>query len=194
MARQQKRAGRSSGKGSRSPRRNNFGKRAVSNLPPRPPAAKSSRAQQERRNREFELIRLRKEGYSWHTAEAESGARRQTAERDFPSAFYRDRHGRLQVHGHDRYTRTVNLPTSEPGELRIVRARGDRQASLCGQWLNALKVAGRGDFSLIDAFPPGTIVGGVHLVTDHEQIQQILSATAESDKPFEQLYAMAGGK
>src|SRR5690348_2887864 len=181
MAPKHKRAGRSSGKGSRSTRRRRIGKRAVSNQPHRLPLAQLSISQQETRNRQFELIRLRKDGYSWHAAEAESGARRETAERDLPSAFYRDHHGRLQAHAHDRYTRLLNLPTSEPGVLRIVRARGDRQASLSGQWLNALKVAGRGDFSAIDAFPSNIIVDGMHLVTSHDKVQQILFAIAESD-------------
>jgi hypothetical protein len=59
-------------------------------------------------------------------------------------------------------------------------------------WTNALKAAGRDDFSLIDAFPRNTFIDGVRLATSHAEVSRIVAAAAESDQPFEDIYAMVG--
>jgi hypothetical protein len=106
-----------------------------------------------RRKAAFELLRQRRQHSTWKNAEKQAGIGRRTAEHLLPRAFFRDERGRLQARGYDRYTRKLKIHTTRPGELRLVRARGSREASLVGTWSNAVKAAGRGDFSLIDAFP-----------------------------------------
>lgn len=149
--------------------------------------------QQEQRIAGFEYLRRRREGLSSEDAERYSGVTQQIAQDFFPRAFFLDDGGRLQVHGYDPYTRRLKIPTTKSGEFRMVRARGSRKASLVGIWNNAIKAAGRGDFSLIDAFPRNTVIGGVRLATSHYEVSRIVAAAAESDQPFEDIYALAGG-
>jgi recombinational DNA repair protein (RecF pathway) len=73
-----------------------------------------------------------------------------------------------------------------------LRARGSRKASLVGTWNNAVKAAGRGDFSLIDAFPRNIFIDGVRLATSHYEVSRIAAAAAESEQPFEDIYALVG--
>jgi hypothetical protein len=141
----------------------------------------------------FELVRFRRGGDTWDEAERLSGIDRLAAETLIPSAFFRDEHGRLQVRGYDRYTRTLKIPTVRPGQFRWLRARGNRQASLIGTWNNAVKAAGQGDFSLIDAFPRNVSIDGVRLATSHREVSRIAAAVADSDQPFENIYALVGG-
>ena len=140
----------------------------------------------------FELVRLRRQDLAWKDIEKQSGITRRTAKVFLPRAFFRDERGRLQVRGYDRYTRTLKISTVKPGEFRWLRARGSRQASHVGTWNNAVKAAGRGDFSLIDAFPRNIFIDGVRLATSHYEVSRIAAAAAESDQPFEELYALAG--
>jgi hypothetical protein len=86
----------------------------------------------------------------------------------------------------------LKIPTTKPGEFRWLRARGSHKASLVGTWNNAVKAAGRGDFSLIDAFPRNIFIDGVRLATSHHEVSRIAAAAAESDEPFEDIYAMVG--
>jgi hypothetical protein len=151
----------------------------------------SSLTEQLRRSA-FELVRFRRGGDTWEEAERLSGVDRQAAETLLPSAFVLDTHGRLQVREYDRYTRKLKIPTTRPGEFRWLRARGNRQASLVGTWNNAVKAAGRGDFSLIDAFPRNVFIDGVHLPTSHYEVSRIAAAVADSDQPFEDIYALVG--
>jgi hypothetical protein len=137
-------------------------------------------------------VRSRREGYTWEEAEHLSDIDRSTAEALLPSAFFRDERGLLQVRGYDRYTRTLKIPTTRPGEFRWLCARGNRQASLIGTWNNAVKAAGRGDFSLIDAFPRNVSIDGVRLPTSHREVSKIAAAVADSDQPFENIYALVG--
>lgn len=140
----------------------------------------------------FDLLRLRRNDLTWEDAEQQAGIGRQAAEGIFRRAFYRDERGRLQVRGYDRYTRKLKIPTTRPGEFRWLRARGSRKASLVGIWNNAVKAAGRGDFSLIDAFPRNVSIDGVRLPTSHYEVSRIAAAAAESDEPFEDLYSLVG--
>jgi len=137
-------------------------------------------------------VRFRRERDTWEEAERLSGIDRLQAETLLPSVFYRDEHGRLQVHEHDRYTRELKIPTTRPGEFRWLHARGSRQASLIGTWNNAVKAAGRGDFSLIDEFPRNVFIDGVRLPTSHREVSRIAAAVADSDQPFENIYALTG--
>jgi hypothetical protein len=141
----------------------------------------------------FGFLRFRRKGDAWEEAENLAGIDRQTAETLLPSAFFRDERGQLQVRGYDRYTRTLKIPTVRPGEFRWLRARGSRQASLIGTWNNAVKAAGRDDFSLIDEFPRNVYIDGVRLPTSHREVSRIAAAVADSDQPFEDIYASVGG-
>jgi hypothetical protein len=114
------------------------------------------------------------------------------AQRYFPKAFFRDSGGQLQVAGYDRYVKRLPLPTTQPGKVEIVRARGSHERSLCGRWLNALQAAGKGDFGPIDAFPKNVFIDGYRLATGHYEVQRIVEAFAESDRAFDELYALAG--
>ena len=154
--------------------------------------AKTRRDMYRQRTAAFEFLRFRRHGYSWAEAKKLSGVSREIVQRLFPRAFLRDRGGHLQVRGYDPYTRKVKISTTKPGEFIWLSARGSRKASLVGTWNNALKAAGQGDFSAIDAFPRSISVDGVHLVTSHDEVSRIAAAVAESDKPFEELYALAG--
>jgi hypothetical protein len=138
-------------------------------------------------------VRFRREGDTWGEAERRSGIDRLIAEEFLPGAFFQDEHGRLEVRGSDRYTRTLKIPTIQPGQFRWLRARGSRQASLIGIWNNAVKAAGRNDFSLIDAFPRNVFIDGVRLPTAHREVSRIAAAVADSDQPFENIYALVGG-
>lgn len=140
----------------------------------------------------FELLRLRREDRAWKDAEKQSGITRGSAERLLSGAFFRDERGQLQARGYDRYTRKLKISTTKPGEFRWLRARGSRKASLVGTWNNAVKAAGRGDFSLIDAFPRNTFIDGVRLSTSHYEVSRIAAAAAESEQPFEDIYALVG--
>jgi hypothetical protein len=137
-------------------------------------------------------VRFRREGDTWDEAERLSGIDRLTAQTLLPSAFFHDERGRLQARGYDRYTRTLKIPTVRPGEFRWLRARGSRQASLIGTWNNAVKAAGGGDFSLIDEFPRNVFIDGVRLPTSHREVSRIAAAVADSDQPFENIYALVG--
>jgi predicted DNA-binding protein (UPF0251 family) len=149
-------------------------------------------AQQERRIAEFELLRLKREGLTWKDAENQAGVTRRAAERDLPRAFFHDERGRLRVHRYDPYTRRLRIPTTKPGEFRLLRARGSRKSSLVGKWLNAIKAAGHLDFSLIDALPRKVFVDGIRLATSHYEVSRIAAAAAESDEPFEDIYSLVG--
>jgi len=154
-------------------------------------AAKTSHNASRKRDA-FELLRFRRLDWNWKDAEKHSGITRGAAEHLFPSAFYRDERGQLQVHGYDRYTRRLKIPTTKPGEFRRLSARGSHKASLVGTWTNAVKAAGGGEFSLIDAFPRNIVIDGVRLATSHYEVSRIAAAAAESDEPFEDLYTLAG--
>jgi len=149
-------------------------------------------AQKKQRTRSLSLLRFRREGMTWRDAEKYSGTSVRKAQRYLPSAFYRDGDGHLQARASDHYVEPMQLPTHYPGRLQVVRACGSRQRSLCGQWSNALKAAGRGNFALIDAFPKNVVIDGYHLTTDHHEVQRIVEAQAESENALEELYALAG--
>jgi hypothetical protein len=140
----------------------------------------------------FDLLRLRRAGLPWKDAEQQAAISRHAAQNIFPRAFFFDERGRLQVREYDPYTRKLKISTTRPGEFRWLRARGSHKASLVGTWNNAVKAAGRGDFSLIDAFPHNVFINGVRLPTSHLKVSRIAAAAAESDEPFEDIYSFVG--
>jgi len=180
-----------SGKGSSGAR-----KRSKSIVRGSPRSRKSVRApslKEQLRLPALALVRYRREGDTWEEAEELSGIDRRLAEDVLPGAFFRDERGQRQVREHDRYTRQLKIPTTRAGQFRWLRARGSRQASLIGTWNNAVKAAGRGEFSLIDGFPRNVVIDGVRLPTSHREVSRIASAVADSDQPFENIYALVGG-
>src|SRR4029077_16628123 len=154
MARKQLRritSSQGSGKGSSGARKQTRSQSIVRGSPRSRKSVRACSLKQQLRRSAFELLRARREGETWKEAERRSGINRRTAKALLPSAFFHDERGRLQAHGYDRYTRRLKIPTTKVGEFRWLHVRGSRKASLLGTWTNALKAAGQGDFSLIDA-------------------------------------------
>jgi hypothetical protein len=148
--------------------------------------------QQEQQRGSFEYLRLRRQALTRKQAEVQSGITQRVSEHFHPRAFFRDKRGRRQVRAYDDYTRHVKVQTATPGKLKSLTVRGNHEASLIGIWNNAVKAAGGGDFSKIDAFPRGVVIDGFRLVTSHAAVTRIARAAAESNNPFEDIYAMAG--
>ena len=195
MARKQSRritSSRGSGKGGSGARKQTRSRSIVRGSSRSGKSVRGPSQKQQLRLPAFELVRFRREGDTWDEAERLSGIDRLTAQTLLPSAFFHDERGRLQARGYDRYTRTLKIPTVRPGEFRWLRARGSRQASLIGTWNNAVKAAGGGDFSLIDEFPRNVFIDGVRLPTSHREVSRIAAAVADSDQPFENIYALVG--
>src|ERR1017187_2379525 len=152
----------------------------------------SRKSREQHRKAGFELLRLRRQDLTWKEAEEQSGITLRTVKGIFPRAFFFDERGHLQIREYDPYTRRLKISTTNPGEFRWLRARGSRKASLVGTWNNAVKAAGRGDFSLIDDFPRNVFIDGVHLPTSPYEVARIAAAAAESDEPFEDIYSLVG--
>ena len=179
----------------RKPKRSSASRRvpARTRLPHAPQWKQLTSAQKGQRTQAFKLLRLRRDGVSGRDARKQSGVTIQTAQRYFPKAFFRDPSGHLHVTDHDRYVEQFLLPTTQPGKFEIVRARGDRERSLCGRWLNAVKAAGDGDFSPIDNFPKNVFIDGYRLSTSHYVVQRIDEAVSEEpEHKFDELYTLAG--
>ena len=54
-----------------------------------------------------------------------------------------------------------------------------------GEWFASINEAARGDFDRLNRFPRGTVIDGVLLPTDSEEVQQILEAMEGAESPFE---------
>src|SRR5436309_6376518 len=74
--------------------------------------------------------------------------------------FYKDSSGRIHARKTDNYAQKFNIPTTKPDVFDTITARGSAERSLAGRWLNALKAAGDGDFSLLQNFRKNTFVDG----------------------------------
>jgi hypothetical protein len=181
-----------SGKGSSGARKRTQSQSIVRGSTRSRKSARAASLKQQLRLPAFELVRFRREGDTWDEAESRSGIDRLMAEGALPGAFFRDERRQIQGREYDRYTRKLKIPTTRPGQFRWLRARGSRQASLIGTWNNAVKAAGRGDFALIDAFPRNVSIDGVRLATSHREVSRIAAAVADSDQPFENIYALVG--
>lgn len=100
--------------------------------------------------------------------------------------------GRLRVTSSDRLRATVHIPSTRPDVLIPIHTKSSKERYLVGEWLASIVEAGRGDFSRINRFPKGTVIGGVRLPTEDQEVQQILEAMENAETSFEHLYAAAG--
>ena len=100
--------------------------------------------------------------------------------------------GRIRVSKSDRLRATLNIPSTKPDVLIPIRTKSSRERYLIGEWQASLNGARGGDFGRMNRFPKGTVIGGVLLPTDPQEVQQILEAMESSETPFERLYAVAG--
>src|SRR5713101_2181740 len=106
----------------------------------------------------------------------------------FPSAFRKDSSGRIRATSTEQRYKTLHIPSTAPGVSIPVITKNMRERRLLGEWMAALNAAGRGDFSRMKRFPRRQVIGGVRLATGPKEIQQILTALAEEEFPFEGLY------
>jgi len=60
-----------------------------------------------------------------------------------------------------------------------------RERYQVGEWFASINEAARGDFDRLNRFPRGTVIDGVLLPTDSEEVQQILEAMEGAESPFE---------
>jgi hypothetical protein len=102
--------------------------------------------------------------------------------------------GRITVTKGDRLSAYLYIPTTQPDVFQNIHAHGSEERALVGEWIAALNEAARGDFTRINKFPKGKSIDGVRLPTDTYEVQRVLEAMANSEKPFEDLYATAGAR
>jgi len=81
----------------------------------------------------------------------------------------------------------------KPGDLTPLHTKSSKERYLVGEWVAAINEAARGDFARLNRFPKDTYIDGVRLPTGTDEVQTILEALENSESPFEQLYAIAGG-
>jgi len=102
--------------------------------------------------------------------------------------------GRIRVTASDRLRATLHIPSTKPDVLIPIRTKSSKERYLVGDWFASIVEAGRGDFSRLNQFPKGVYIDGVRLPTGAYEVQKILEAMENSESPFEQLYASAGGR
>jgi len=102
--------------------------------------------------------------------------------------FYKDSTGRIHARKTDLYAQQFSIPSTRPDVFDTITARGNEERSTVGRWLNALKAAADGDFSLLQNFPKNTFVDGRRLPTGDYEVQRILEALEQSETAFEQQY------
>jgi hypothetical protein len=100
--------------------------------------------------------------------------------------------GRIRVTVSDRIRVTMQIPSTRPDVLIPIHTKRSKERYLVGEWIAAIKEAGRGDFARLNRFPKGTYIDGVRLPTGAYEVQKILEAMETSESPFERLYATAG--
>jgi hypothetical protein len=101
--------------------------------------------------------------------------------------------GRIRVTASDRIRETMQIPSTRSDDLIPIHTKGSKERYLVGEWIAAIKEAGRGEFARLKRFPKGTFIDGVRLPTGAYEVQKILEAMETSESPFERLYATAGG-
>lgn len=99
---------------------------------------------------------------------------------------------KLRVTTSDQLRATLHIPSTKPDVLIPIHTMNSRERYLVGEWFASINEAARGDFDRLDRFPKGTVIDGVLLTTDSEEVQQILEAMEGAETPFERLYVMAG--
>jgi len=102
--------------------------------------------------------------------------------------FYRDAHGRIQPRKSDSYTQRFTVPSTKPDVFVSITAKGKEERVLVAHWLDAIKAARGGDFSLIRDFPNNVFIDGRRLPTAPYEVQRILEALEQSETPLEQQY------
>jgi hypothetical protein len=100
--------------------------------------------------------------------------------------------GRIRVTASDRIGVTMQIPSTRPDLLISIHTKSSKERYLVGEWIAALKEAGRGEFARLNRFPKGTFIDGVRLPTGRYEVQKILEALETSESPFERLYSLAG--
>jgi hypothetical protein len=108
--------------------------------------------------------------------------------REFGSQFEKDSSGRIRAKARSRRGKTLYIPTATPGVRTPVPTRNKRERKKVGKWMAALNAAGRGDFSKMKKLPRKLVIGGVRLETSPKKVQEILTALAEQESPYEGLY------
>lgn len=101
---------------------------------------------------------------------------------------------KLRVTTSDLLRATLHIPSTKPDVLIPIHTKNSRERYLVGEWFASINEASRGDFARLDRFPKGTVIDGVLLPTDSEEVQQILEAMEGAETPFERLYVMAGAR
>jgi hypothetical protein len=102
--------------------------------------------------------------------------------------------GRIRVTVSDRLRATLHIPSTKPDVLIPIHTKSSKERYLVGEWFASLVEAGRGDFSRLNQFPKEIYIDGVRLPTGAYEVQKIIEAMENSESPFEQLYASAGGR
>jgi hypothetical protein len=100
--------------------------------------------------------------------------------------------GRIRVTTSDRIRVTMQIPSTRPDVLIPIHTKNSKERYLVGEWIAAIKEAGRGDFARLNRFPRGTFIDGVRLPTGRYEVQKILEALETSESPFDRLYSLAG--
>jgi hypothetical protein len=134
---------------------------------------------------------MRSKGMTLKQASTAFGVKSRDVLRLAPSAFKKDRKGRVSVRARDRLLRVLLIPSSMG--LREVAVRDSREASLIGEYWSAVeKHLVRGDSSALKKLPRKTItdVRGkrTRLITNLDELNRQASAGVLS---FESIYGRA---
>src|ERR1700736_4713050 len=76
-----------------------------------------------------------------------------------------DGSGRVHAWSNDRIQLAQQIPTTEPGEYRIIITRSYKERKLLGEWWAAINDAKAGRFARLHAFPKNTFIDGTRLPT-----------------------------
>jgi len=116
------------------------------------------------------------------------GVSPQSRHKRYKKLFYKDSSGQINARKSDPYVWEFTLPTTRPDKFDSITARGSKERSLVGRWLNTIRAAGEGNFDLIHDFPKGVFIDGKRLATSPFEVQRILEALEQSETAFEQQY------
>lgn len=163
------------------------------------PSRSSVRSQDTRSNllhiaSDMRRAEARGEKLTFSRAALERGVDPRSRHVHFTKLFYKDSTGWIHARKSDNYAQKFNIPTTRPDVFDTITARGNVERSLVGRWLNALKAAADGDFTLINAFPKNVFVDGKRLPTAPYEVQRILEALEQSENAFEQQYYGRGAR
>src|SRR2546426_8006753 len=164
------------------------------------PSRSSTRSQDTRSNllhiaSDMRRAEARGEKLTFSRAAQERGVDPRSRHSHVTALFYKDSSGRIHARKSDNYVQKFNIPTTKPDVFDTITARGSAERSLAGRWLNAVKAAGDGDFSLLQNFPKNTFVDGKRFPTAPYEVQKILEAVEQGkEDAFEQMYYGRGAR